>query len=174
MAYPSPLTQDIPIHRFGTPGNSTQPISRGIKAGATVYRGSIAVARSGYLVAGSSPQTTDVCWGIIDKAGAGQADTGPGITGGTTDGGYAAEVSTGSFWVNQGTGVDALTVANGGQAVYMINETTVGATSQGTRPIAGVLESAGSSLNVLAGMVAVKFGPGFGAFPTAGGTGGPS
>ena len=122
MAYPSPLTQDIPTHRFGTPGNSTQPIAKGIKAAATVYRGSIAVTRSGYLVAGSSPQTTDVCWGIIDKAGAGAADTGPGITGGTTDGGVAAEISTGSFWVNAGTGVDALTVANEGGVGYMINE----------------------------------------------------
>lgn len=174
MAYPSPLTQDIPTHRFGTPGNSTQPIAKGIKAAATVYRGSIAVTRSGYLVAGSSPQTTDVCWGIIDKAGAGTADTGPGITGGTTDGGVTAEISTGSFWVNAGTGVDALTVANEGGVVYMINETTVGATSQGTRPACGILEQAASSLNVLAGMVAVKFGPSIGALPSAGGTGGPS
>ena len=79
------LTGDVKTFRYGSPGNSTQPQNLGLTASATVYRGSIATTRSGYLVAASSPQSTDITWGIIDKYGPGTADTGPGITGGTTN-----------------------------------------------------------------------------------------
>ena len=60
------LSADVIAVRYGTPGNSTQPVNQGIGASATVYRGSVATTRSGYLVAASSPQSTDIVWGIIN------------------------------------------------------------------------------------------------------------
>lgn len=153
------LTADVITVRYGTPGNSTQPVNQGIKANATVYRGSVATTRSGYLVAASSPQSTDIVWGLIDRAGPGTADTGPGITGGTTDGAVTAEIQTGSFFLASGTGADALTQVNVGATVYLINETTVGATNGGgTRPVAGIMEAYDATEIYALGFIAVKLG----------------
>ena len=167
------LTADVRTIRYGSPGNSTQPTTVGITANATVYRGSIATSRSGYLVAASAPQSTDLCQGIVtgyDEAACGtNIDGAPGITGGSTNGAVRALVDTGSFWLSQGTGADAMTDANLYATVYVINETTVGLTSgSGTRPVAGQLIKASDPLNVLSGLVAVKLGP------VAGSTGAPS
>jgi hypothetical protein len=53
---------------------------------------------------------------------------------------YNAVIDTGSFFLNAGTGSDALSTADCGASVYLINETTVGKTSGGaSRPVAGVL-----------------------------------
>ena len=167
------LSADVKTIRFGSPGNSTQPMNFGLTASATVYRGSIAITRSGYLVAASSPQSTDTTWGIIDKAGAGTADTGPGIVGGTTNGSVTVEVATGSFFLQNGTGSDAIAQTNVGSLCYVINETTVGLTSaSNTRPVAGTIEGLASTLAAnlpnMTGMVAVKVGN------ASGTTGGPS
>jgi hypothetical protein len=168
------LTADVHTIRYGTPGNSTQPTAIGLTASATVYRGSVATTRSGYLVAASSPQSTDLVWGMIAGVDEGSnngtvIDGQPGITGGTTNGSVTVSVETGSFWLSQGTGGDAIAASNLGATVYLINETTVGLTSNGnTRPVAGTVLKTSDPLNVLSGLVAVKLGP------VAGSTGGPS
>lgn len=167
------LTQDVKTIRYGMPGNSTQPQNLGITASATVYRGSIATTRSGYLVAASAPQSTDICWGVIDKYGPGFADTGPGLVGGSTNGGVTAEVATGSFFMQNGSGADAFAAANVGATAYVQNETTVALTNgSNTRPVCGEFLGLASTLAPnrpdLTGMIAVKMGP------TAGNTGGPS
>jgi hypothetical protein len=160
------LTADIHQIRLGTPGNASQPVNQGLKANATVYRGSIAVTRSGYLVPATTPQSSDICWGIIDQAGPGTIDSGPGITGGTADGIITVDIATGSFWLAAGTGTDAIAQANVGATCYVMNETTVGLTSAGSRPAAGIiLAVAGTNAGNFAavapinsGMVAVKMG----------------
>jgi len=167
------LTGDVKTFRLGAPGNSTQPMNQPLTANATVYRGSVATTRSGYLVAASAPQSTDVVWGLIDKAGPGTADIAPGITGGTTNGSVTVEIATGSFFLSNGTGADAFTQANVGATAYLINETTAGATSNGnTRPVCGEFVGLASNLAPnrpdLTGLIAVKIGN------TAGSTGGPS
>mgnify|MGYP001555921721 CR=1 FL=1 len=49
---------------------------------------------------------------------------------------------TGSFFLFGGTSADALTEANVGGPVYLIDEKTVGATNgSSTRPVAGVLRA---------------------------------
>jgi hypothetical protein len=154
------LTGDIKIIRYGTPGNSTQPTNLGITANATVYRGSIAITRSGYLVPASTPTSTDITWGLID-AGPGFIDGTPGILGGTSNGAVTAEIATGSFFLANGTGSDAITQANVGANCYVINETTVGASSAGTRPVAGVILGLGANLgNVVpfSALIAVHVG----------------
>ena len=132
------LTADIITTKYGPGG---PPNNQPLKANSTVYRGSVAATRSGYLVAMSTPQSTDVVWGIIDEA-VGVANTGPGITGASTDGGVTVNIDTGSFFLASGTSGDAITQANVGQTCWLIDEKTVGATNPGgnTRPIAGVVE----------------------------------
>lgn len=137
-------TVDQKTTRYGS--NITPPVNLGIAAAVTVYRGTIALTagtggNAGYLKNASSPLSTDICWGIIQKVGPGSdlIDSGPGITGGATNGAVTAEVETGAFFLGSSTGSDQLSAATLGQVVYVYNETTVAATSgSGTRPPAGV------------------------------------
>lgn len=152
------LTADIKIIRYGTPGNATQPVNQPVTALAQLYRGAIGATRSGYCVEMTTPQSTDVVWGLYEAYGPGFADTIPGMVGGTTNGAVTVEIATGSFYLNNGTSGDLITQANVGAPCYVINENTVGLTSGGgTRPVAGVVESLIQPPNTT-GMVAVKMG----------------
>lgn len=152
------LTADLQIIRYATPGNASQPINQPVTANATLYRGAIAATRSGYAVEMTAPQSTDIVWGLYEGFGPGNADVQPGIAGGTTNGAVTVEIATGSFYLNAGTGSDAITQVNVGASCYVINESTVGLTSgSGTRPVAGVIVSVVNPPN-LTGMVAVHMG----------------
>ena len=156
------LSADVVTVRYGTPGNSTQPVNQGIGANATVYRGSVATTRSGYLVAASSPQSTDIVWGIINEYGPGTAAMStPGLVGSTTNGGVSAEIATGSFFLASATGGGAITQANVGATCYLQNETTVTLT-QGTGasalPVAGVVLAYDTTEVSALGPVAVALG----------------
>jgi hypothetical protein len=152
------LTGDVKIIRYGTPGNATQPSNQPVTANAQLYRGAIAATRSGYCVELTSPQSTDVVWGLYEAYGPGFADTIPGMIGGTTNGAVTVEIATGSFYLKNGTGGDLIGQANIGATCYVINETTVGLTSgSGTRPAAGVVASLIQPPNTT-GMVAVIMG----------------
>jgi hypothetical protein len=153
------LTADIKAIRYGTPGNSTQPVQQPVKANSTVYRGSVAITRSGFVVAASTPQSGDLVWGVIESAGAGQPDLSPGVVGGSTDGAVTVLIATGSFFLASGTGSDALTQANVGATVFLIDEKTVGATNGGaTRPQAGVMEAFDNTIGGGGTPIAVKLG----------------
>lgn len=134
------LTQDIATERYGVPGDATQPVNLNLKASTTVYRGSIALTRTGVAVpaVNSNLTSTDVVWGLYENAGPGTADTGPGITGGSADGLVTVEVMTGCFFLASSTGGDALGVSTLGKTVYVYDEQTVAATQSSTRPVAGV------------------------------------
>ena len=131
------LTADIITPRYGAGGNLN---NKGLTANATVYRGSVAMTRSGYLVAATSPASTDIVWGIIAD-GVGSGFPTQGITGASTDGGVTVDIETGTFFLAGGTASDALVATDVGATVYLIDEKTVGKTSNGnTRPVAGVLD----------------------------------
>ncbi len=133
------LSADIQVQRVGAEG--PEPIAAPVKAAAQLYCGSIATLRSGYLIAATSPASTDVTCGIVGfPTGGTYVKTGPGILGGSTDGAVWVDCLTGVFLLASGTGADALTEANAGATVYVVDEQTVGATSaSGTRPVAGVM-----------------------------------
>lgn len=134
------LTADVKITRYGT-DTGHQLANQPLGGSVTVYRGSIALTDvNGYLKNASSPASTDTCWGVIENS-VDLAFTGPGITNpNTTNGGVNVNIATGTFFLNSGTSGDALTQANVGATVYVIDEVTVGKTSGGgTRPVAGVL-----------------------------------
>ena len=169
------LTGDIKTTRYGTPGNSTQPGNLGITASAKIYRGSIATRRSGYLVAATAPASTDLTWGLIDKYGPGYADVAPGLVGGTSNGSVTAEIATGAFFLQNGSGASAFTQANVGAAAYVQDEQSMGS-SQGSGATAlpvggqflGMAANIAPNLPNVAGMIVVKIGS------PAGSTGAPS
>lgn len=154
------LSADVRTVRYGTPGNSTQYVNQPLKASSTVYRGSVAITRSGYVVAASAPSVaTDIVWGIVENGGPGYANTGPGIVGGSADGDVTVEIATGSFYLASGTGSDALTQADVGATVYLLNETTVAKTDGGSSlPIAGKMVAYDASQVDALGPIVVHLG----------------
>lgn len=168
------LTADIKIIRYGVPGNSTQPgnlpMGSGVPTPIVCYRGSFALTDlNGFIKSAASPLATDTCWGLIENGGPGFANVAPGITNSGASSNVTVDIVTGSFWMAASTGADAITEASVGKTVYVFDEKTVAATSNGsTRPVAGIVIKASDPLNVLSGLVAVKVGP------VAGGTGAPS
>lgn len=150
------LTADVATFKYGVPGNASQPAYPGpIAASTTVYGGSICLTNSsGNIKNASSPTSTDLCWGLVHTQ---TTNSSAGVWNTPLDvRGQPFQVDTGSFYVSAGTGSDALTQANIGQPVYVINETTVGATNGGlTRPVAGILVNIDTSQG---GGYAVKFG----------------
>ena len=153
------LAGDIKITRYGTP-DGHEPLNLPLGANVQVYRGSIALlASTGYLKNAASPASTDTCVGLIEKVGPGQIDSGPGIKGGSTDGAVTCDVAEGTFFLGSSTGGDQLGVSTIGKTVYVYNENTVAATSNGnTRPVAGV-HVATDSTGRYPGGYAIKMGP---------------
>jgi hypothetical protein len=167
------LTSDVRKIRYGSPIDH-QPIEYAVGKGAsgqTLYRGSVAAisggvtVTAGYLKNMATPGSGDIVVGLIDGYGpsCGQANTGPGI-GGTTlntaDGVLTANVVTGTWLLAAGSGSDALTITNLQKPVYLIDEVTVGATSNGnTRPVAGLLvQVPATDASIPTGFVAVSLG----------------
>jgi hypothetical protein len=152
------LTADVTSCRYGTL-EAHQPIAQPLGANVTVYANSIALTdSSGNIKNASSPASTDHCWGLVAE----QRPFPPNPTS-SVAGTYNVEIDTGSFFLASGTGGDALTQANVGQSVYVINETTVGATNgSNTRPLAGTMMYYDSTATSRGGQgpIAVKFSPG--------------
>lgn len=158
-----PLSKDVKTPRYGTP-DGHQPLAKGLASGSTIYRGSIAIidgtgGDAGLMTNPSTPATTDIVLGIVGNA-INAANTGPGITNSGDDADVVVEILTGSFILASGTGSDTLDVATNGATVYLINETTVGATNGGSsRPAAGVqVASPTEDPSIPTGYVAVKLG----------------
>jgi len=150
-------TKDLKIIRYGTQ-DGHQPTSQPLQSAVSVYPGQFAVARSGYLIQpDTAVQSTDKVWGVLN----GIVDTAPTtaspIAGGTTAGLHFLGIDTGSFYFTPGTSSDALTQADVGSVVYVIDGNTVGKTDGGSaRPVAGILEKLGTGNQ--AGLVAVLVG----------------
>ncbi len=137
------LSKDVFVNRSGVEGlheNLAAPLGSAV----TVYSGSVAATRSGYLANMSVPQSTDVVLGLVgNPAGGTYVKTGPGIVGNGSQGanGVWVEILTGSFILASGTGADALTEADVGATVYLIDEVTVGKTDgSASRPVVGKLQ----------------------------------
>ncbi len=152
------LTNDVFVSRWGSEGKH-EPVAAPLGSAVTVYSGSIALSRAGYLANASAPQATDTVLGLIgEPAGGTYVKTGPGIVGNGSQGadGVWVEILTGSFILANGTGADALAETDVGASVYVVDEVTGGKTSGGSsRPIAGVLMPIDPSIP--AGFIPVQF-----------------
>lgn len=155
------MTQDGHLVRYGTPeGHQLTPAP--VTAASQLYKGEVALLRSGYLVNAASPQSTDVIVGMIgDVAGGTTVPTAPGILGGTANGSVWVNCETGTFVFQNGTGADVIAEANAGQTCYYSGENAAGPiaalTSGGnTRPQLGVIVPFDPGLPFQQGQVIVK------------------
>ena len=149
-------TQDLKVIRYGTE-DGHQPTYQPLTSAVSVYAGTIAVSRAGYLInPDTSVQSTDCVWGVIN----GIVDSNPAVSSpitGVASNATNCGISTGTFFLAPGTSGDALTQADVGKTVYVINASTVGKTSNsGARPVAGVLAAIGVAQYT--GLVAVTLG----------------
>jgi hypothetical protein len=142
------LANDCHVFRFGAEDDS-QPISAGIGANVQLYQGEVALlagtgpATVGYLKSGASVGFYDTCIGIVGEPTGGVYATGPGILGGTTDGAVWAEVRTGAFFLQSGTGADQLSATTNGKTVYYGGTNATGpiaclTNAANTRPVLGI------------------------------------
>ena len=150
-------TQDLNILRYGE-STGHQPQSQPIQSAVSLYIGQVAVTRAGYLIQpDTAVQSTDTCWGLINGIVDSQETVSSPIAGGTAHGLHFAGIDTGSFYLSSGSSGDALTQADVGATVYLIDGNTVGKTDgSATRPPAGKLASIG--VGQYAGLVAVTIG----------------
>jgi hypothetical protein len=142
------LANDIKLIRYGS-GDDDQPLAYPIGASQQLYSGAVALVSgsgavtTGYLKNASSPGSSDLVVGMVGDATGGAFSTGPGLPTSTTDGGVQAEVLTGAFFFQSGTGSDLLSAATNGKTVYYGGENSNGpiacATNGGsTRPTLGI------------------------------------
>src|SRR5262249_6306944 len=117
------LTNDIKTIRYGS-GDDAQPLAYPIGARQQLYsRGGAPVSGSGatttgYLKNAATPGSADVVVGMVGDPAGGVFSTSPGLPTSTTDGGIWAEVLTGAFFFQSGTGSDLLSAATNGLTVY--------------------------------------------------------
>jgi len=150
------VTKDQLIYRYGTK-DGHQSTYQPIAASQTIYNGTIALTASGYAKSAASVASTDTCWGLFNGLLDGTPTTSSPIVTGTTNGSHTIGIDTGTFWLTPGSSGDALTQADVGATVYVIDEVTVGKTDGGgSRPVAGVLAEIGKAQ--YAGLVAVTLG----------------
>ena len=143
------LTQDTKVYRYGT-GDNNQPVAYGVGANQQLYYGEVALVSgsgavtTGYLKNAATPGSADLVAGIVAEAAGGTyVSTGPGILGGATDGAVWANVQTGCFFLQSGTGSDQLSAAPNGKTVYLGNENATGSvacatSASSTRPVLGI------------------------------------
>lgn len=151
------VTSDQLYRRVGAEGVH-QPVCAPLTANVTVYRNTIALldGTTRYLKNADTPAATDKVIGMIDAVAGGTASNADvGITGGSTNGAVLVDCATGTFLLASGTGADALTEADAGNDVYVVDSITVGRTNGGsTRPVAGQMLP--NDVTTPAGYVAVK------------------
>jgi hypothetical protein len=144
------LTNDIHTIEYGVP-ESNQLVAYPVASTQHLYQGAVALlsggtgATKGYLKNGNtSVSASDVCVGIVGPpAGGTYVATGPGIVGGATDGAVWDNVQTGAFFIQSGTGADALSATTNGLTVYYGGENNNGpiacaTNGGGTRPTLGL------------------------------------
>jgi hypothetical protein len=144
----SGLTRDCKLIRYGS-GDDCQPLAYGIGADEQLYSGAVALVSgtsdvtAGYLRNAADPYVSDIVVGMVGEPTGGAFSTGPGLPTGTTDGAVWAEVLTGAFFFQSGTGSDQLDASTNGKTVYYGGENENGpiacATSgSSTRPELGI------------------------------------
>ncbi len=117
------LTRDAKIIRYGS-GDDCQPLAYGVGADEQLYSGAVALVSgsgsptAGYLKNAATTGTSDYIVGMVGDPTGGAYSTGPGFPTSTTDGGVWAEVLTGAFFFESGTGADQVTAAYNGLTVY--------------------------------------------------------
>jgi hypothetical protein len=144
----SGLTHDAKLIRYGS-GDDAQPVAYPIGASQQLYSGAVALASgsgattAGYLKNAATTGTSDYVVGMVGDATGGAYAPGPGLPTSTVDGGVWAEVLTGAFFFQSGTGSDQLSASTNGKTVYYGGEDVNGPIAcavigSPARPVLGV------------------------------------
>lgn len=145
------LANDTHVYPYGGEPPGGQIVAYPVGANQQLYYGAVALVSgsgavtTGYLKNAAVPGAADLVAGMVgEPAGGTYVSTGPGILGGTTDGAVWDDVRTGTYFVQSGTGADALTEAYAGKTVYYSGENTSGPVASnnshsGQLPILGTL-----------------------------------
>lgn len=142
------LTGDILVWEYGV-GVGAEPVAYGVGATQQLYAGAVALISGsgatsvGYLKNAAVAGQSDLVAGIVgEPSGGTYVKTGAGILGGSTDGAVWADVRTGAYFIQSGSGADLLTASNNGKTVWYGGENSSGpiacATNTGGRPVLGI------------------------------------
>ena len=142
------LTGDILVYEYGI-GVAAELTSFGVGANQQLYAGAVALVSGsgavsvGYLKNAAVAGQSDLVAGLVgEPAGGTLVKTGPGILGGSADGVVWADVRTGAYFIQSGSGADLLTASNNGKTVWYGGENSSGpiacATNTGGRPVLGI------------------------------------
>lgn len=137
-------------------GSDFSPYVYGVAAEAPIFMGALVVLIAGYAIAGRVGQ------GLDNTAKAAEAATmqvvgiaAHDVKGGAANGDVSVEIYAGEFEFENATAGDALTVAEIGKAVYVLDDETVAKTNpNNTRVKAGILVNFNGTRPV------VRVGPG--------------
>lgn len=128
----SGLTKDTKLIQYGS-GDGNQPESYPVGANQQLYSGAVALVSgsgsttAGYLKNAATPGTSDYVVGMLGEPEGGVFGVGPCFpVAGTTDGSLWAQVRTGSFFFQSGTGSDLLSATTNGKTVYYGGENATG------------------------------------------------
>ncbi len=118
------LTKDTPRLRVGEiKGKKRLPVA----ASTTIYAGSIVMVNAGGYAVPGATATGQFVAGVAAQ----------GVVNSGANGALFVEVDEGDFEVTSGTAGDAITVANYGDGLFIIDDDTLGATNGGATRSAG-------------------------------------
>jgi hypothetical protein len=143
------LGNDIPLWRFGVQ-DPNQAVSYPIGANQQLYTGAVALVSgsgattTGYLKNAAVPGASDLVAGMVGPPTGGVYEVASGLPVPSTDGQFWDDVQTGAFYIQSGTGADALSEAYVGKTVYYSGENTSGPVASNNShssqlPVLGVL-----------------------------------
>jgi hypothetical protein len=164
------VTTDIHTYEYGVPENN-QLVAYGLGANVQVYSGEVAIlagtgstTTQGYLKSAvNAGSASDIVVGVIEgPAGGTQVATTYGVLGGTTDGAVWVNVRTGAFYIQSGTGSNALSASTNGKTVYYGGENTSGPIANATQ---GTTCALGIQLPQDPGINGGSFSPGSSYYP---------
>ena len=141
------LTKDIKTDRYGTPDQAPPMMAQPMDTNVKVYGGSIAITRSGYVNPASSPQSTDVAWGVVSQ----QTDNTTGSFFGGAQAAVQCPIDRGSFWLSFASGI---TQADVDALADVVDEQTVSKTA-GSLPICGTILAVDTVLSKVAVAIGV-------------------
>src|ERR1019366_8550269 len=126
------LAGDIIAYEYGI-GEGCELVAYGVGATQQLYAGAVALISGsgatsvGFLKNAASPGSSDLVAGIVgEPAGGTYVKTGPGILGGSADGVVWVDVRPGAYFIQGGSGADALSASTNGKTVYYGGENASG------------------------------------------------
>jgi hypothetical protein len=153
------LAKDRKTDRLDTESVIPKAYSIPVEADTIIYAGGIVATNAAGNAVPASATAAQKCWGRAERQVDNRTVAHGGPTAGTA-GLQFVEVKPGAYFFNNGTGVNAVALANVGAYVYAADDNTVSLTDQaGTLPLLGIVLPTGTTTSLRStGEVAVLVG----------------